>query len=58
VGGTIKVMGIRIATPLTDPRPGIAPTNRPIKQPNINNARLNHWSDVKTPSSNNPKVSM
>ena len=33
VGGTRKVIGSRIATPLTEPRPGIAPISRPIEQP-------------------------
>ena len=40
VGGTRKVMGSRIATPLTEPRPGMAPTNNPIAQPITTTARL------------------
>ena len=42
VGGIINVIGIKIATPFTEPRPGIAPTHRPIKHPNISSAKLNH----------------
>jgi len=33
VGGTRKVIGSRMATPFTDPRPGMAPMNRPTTQP-------------------------
>jgi hypothetical protein len=40
VGGIINVIGISIATPLTEPRPGIAPTNKPIRQPNIKRPRF------------------
>jgi hypothetical protein len=36
----MKVIGIKIATPLTDPSPGIAPTNNPTKHPNINKPKL------------------
>jgi hypothetical protein len=40
VGGTMNVMGIRIATPLTDPKPGIAPTNKPTRHPKINKPKF------------------
>jgi hypothetical protein len=33
VGGTRKVTGNKIATPLTDPNPGIAPIKSPAKHP-------------------------
>ena len=33
VGGTKKVIGNKIATPLTEPKPGIAPTSKPMAQP-------------------------
>jgi hypothetical protein len=33
LGGTRKVIGSSIATPFTDPRPGIAPMNSPMTQP-------------------------
>ncbi len=34
-GGTRKVIGNRIATPLTEPSPGIAPMNRPSVTPTM-----------------------
>jgi hypothetical protein len=49
VGGTIKVIGIKIATPLTEPRPGIAPTNNPMRHPNIKRAKFNNSKDVAIP---------
>ena len=49
VGGTIKVIGIRIATPFTDPSPGIAPTNNPIRHPKINKAKLSGTRAVPMP---------
>jgi hypothetical protein len=42
-GGTRKVIGNRIATPLTDPSPGIAPMNRPTAQPRTSMAKLIGW---------------
>ena len=41
VGGTMNVIGNRIATPLTDPRPGMAPINRPTMQPRMTSPRFN-----------------
>ena len=35
VGGTRNVIGNRMATPLTEPSPGIAPTSNPTVQPMI-----------------------
>ena len=35
VGGTRNVIGSRMATPLTEPRPGMAPTNKPTVQPKM-----------------------
>ena len=46
----IKVIGISIATPFTEPRPGIAPTNKPIRQPNIKRPRFKGSKDTKIPS--------
>ena len=45
----LKVIGIKIATPLTEPRPGIAPTNKPMRHPNIKRAKFNNSKDVAIP---------
>jgi hypothetical protein len=58
VGGTIKVIGIRMATPFTEPRPGIAPTNNPIRHPKISKARLRGTSAVPIPLIRSKKVSI
>src|SRR6056297_1139434 len=40
LGGSRKVTGSSTATPLTEPRPGIAPTNSPARQPSTIIVRL------------------
>jgi hypothetical protein len=50
VGGTRKVIGSRIATPFTEPRPGIAPMNRPRVTPRITMPRFRGWKAIRKPS--------
>ena len=57
-GGTIKVSGSTMATPFTDPSPGIAPMNNPAVTPRMTIIRLTGDSDVAKPSANSAKVSM
>jgi len=57
-GGTMKVSGRTMATPLTDPRPGIAPMNRPAVTPRITIIRFSGDSDVANPSPRWPSSSM
>ncbi len=51
-GGSLseKASGIRIATPLTGPRPGSAPTTVPTMQPKKASARLVGVSATAKPS--------
>ena len=53
VGGTRKVMGSRMATPLTDPRPGIAPMNSPTVQPKMISAKFSGSKAIRNPSARN-----
>jgi len=57
-GGTRKVIGSRIATPFTDPSPGIAPMNSPMVTPIRIRPRLTGCSARNTPSTRNEKTSM
>ena len=50
VGGTMKVMGSKMATPFTDPRPGMAPTNSPATTPSTIMNRLISSKLVTKPS--------
>ena len=50
VGGTKKVIGSKIATPLTDPKPGMAPMNNPTPAPNITNAKFKGSKEIRKPS--------
>ena len=54
----MNVIGIRMATPLTDPKPGIAPTNSPIKHPKISKAKLRGIRAVPIPFIRSKKVSI
>jgi hypothetical protein len=58
VGGTKNVIGSRIATPLTEPRPGIAPINKPTVAPKITNPKFSGWKLVAKPSANRLKISI
>ncbi len=50
VGGTRKVIGSRMATPLTEPSPGMAPMNRPITTPITTKSRLRGSKATRKPS--------
>jgi hypothetical protein len=54
----MKVIGIRMATPFTEPSPGIAPTNNPIKHPKISKPKLRGIRAVPIPSIRSKKVSI
>src|SRR5690625_2107486 len=58
VGGTRKVRGRRIATPLTEPRPGAEPMKRPITTPTMMTARLIGWIATSRPSPRSPIISI
>ena len=49
-GGTTKVKGSTIATPFTDPKPGMAPIKSPAVTPRITISKLNGESEVAKPS--------
>src|SRR6056297_2962321 len=57
-GGTRKVTGKRIATPLTDPRPGIAPIKRPSVTPIRISSRFRGWMATSIPSPSRDRISM
>ena len=57
-GGTKKVRGKTMATPFTDPKPGMAPMNRPAVTPATTIIILNRDRDVEKPSNNKPSVSI
>ena len=57
VGGTKNVIGNKIATPLTDPNPGIAPIKRPSAQPNTTRARFSGSKAMLKPCINRPIIS-
>lgn len=54
----MNVIGIKMATPLTEPNPGMAPTNRPTKHPKINKPKLSGSNAVNIPCSNKAVTSM
>ena len=56
VGGTRKVMGSRIATPLTEPSPGMAPTSRPMAQPSTIIIKLTGCSASSMPAPSNVRM--
>ena len=57
-GGTMKVSGRTIATPFTDPSPGIAPMKRPAVTPRITIVRLNGDNEVANPSARSARISI
>ena len=57
VGGTKKVTGNKIATPFTDPSPGIAPMNRPARQPAKIMNRFKGSKACSNPSPSNETIS-
>src|SRR6056297_1522958 len=57
-GGTRNVIGSRIATPLTDPSPGIAPMNRPSVTPRMIRSRFNGWSASTNPDPRSARISI
>lgn len=58
VGGTRKVTGKRIATPLTEPRPGMAPINNPTIQPRTMSNKFKGSKAMIKPESNELNMSM
>jgi hypothetical protein len=58
VGGTIKVTGNKIATPLIEPNPGIAPMKRPTVTPATVTAKFIGWSEIAKPFKRRSSVSM
>ena len=58
VGGTRKVIGSRMATPLTDPRPGIAPIKSPAVQPSTINSKLSGSKAIRKPSDRRWNISI
>jgi len=57
-GGTIKVIGSRIATPFIDPKPGMAPMNKPIVTPTTITARFSGWNEIAKPFNRRSSVSI
>ena len=57
-GGTKNVIGSKIATPFTDPNPGIAPMNKPTVTPIRIKARLTGCSARNMPSARNENTSI
>jgi hypothetical protein len=51
-------MGNKIATPLTDPNPGIAPMNKPTVTPTIISPKFIGSSAVKIPLNKKEKTSI
>ena len=58
VGGTRKVTGNKIATPLTEPRPGMAPMKSPTTQPRTMSAKFNGVKATTKPESSELNTSM
>ncbi len=58
VGGTRKVIGSRMATPFTEPSPGIAPMNSPNVTPAMISARLSGSKAIAKPFINRLSVSI
>ena len=56
-GGTRKVAGNRMATPLTEPRPGMAPMNRPSVTPMKMRTRFSGCTEMMTPVHRCPRIS-
>ena len=57
-GGTRKVIGSKIATPFTDPKPGMAPMNNPTITPTIITMRLSGWNAMTKPSRRSAIISI
>ncbi len=57
-GGTMKVSGRTIATPLTEPSPGMAPMNRPAVTPSTTTIRFSGVSEVANPLLRSASISM
>ena len=57
-GGTRKVAGNRIATPFTEPRPGIAPMNRPTETPMKISIRFRGSNEARMPSKRCARISI
>ena len=57
-GGTRNVIGSRIATPLTDPSPGIAPMNSPTVTPKMISPRFRGSNATRNPFPRRPRISM
>ena len=57
-GGTRKVIGSKIATPFTDPKPGMAPMNKPTITPTIITTRFSGWNATTKPSSRSAIISI
>ena len=58
VGGTRKVIGSKIATPFTDPKPGIAPMNKPTITPITTTTRFIGWNAMAKPSRRSAMISI
>ena len=58
VGGTKKVIGSRIATPLTEPNPGMAPMNKPTEQPRMISIRLRGSKAITKPLRRSVRISI
>ena len=57
-GGTRKVIGSRIATPFTEPSPGIAPMKRPSVTPTTISAMFIGWIARNRPWLRSSRISM
>ena len=57
-GGTMNVSGSTIATPFTEPRPGMAPMNRPAVTPIRTTMMLKGDRDVAKPSARRARMSI
>ena len=53
-----NVIGRRIATPLTDPSPGIAPMNNPRVTPTMISIRFTGWTASTKPPARRSRISM
>ena len=58
VGGTKKVMGNKIATPLTEPKPGMAPIKSPTVHPIIISIRFNGSKAIEKPLKRRLRISI
>jgi len=57
-GGTRKVIGKRMATPFTEPNPGMAPMNSPRVTPTTIRPKLSGWIASKKPPARRDRISM